>query len=384
MRREARVGVIVIVALAALAAAIFLIGDRDQVFSRKNHYTIDFLRVGGLGPGAPVHLSGVVVGQVETIDLPPQVDSAELTVTVSIDRKYQDRVRTDSIARIKTLGLMGDKFIDISSGTPVAEAILPGGRIAAATPTDVDQLIASGEDFVDNVLTMSVSVRELLGKLEEGEGVLGQLTSDGETAESMRRTLQALERVLVRMESGQGTLGRLLRDDTAISRLENSLARLDIVTTRLAEGEGAIGLLMTDAEARERLDRTLANLDAASKTFADLAATLRDGEGLLPTLINDPEFGRQVASDLRQLTTNLKRVSDKLESGDGTVAQLINDPDAYQALTDILVGVNENKFLRWLVRGRQKKGIKERYQEDVESSPEPVIDDTTRGEEEGS
>ena len=59
-------------------------------------------------------------------------------------------------------------------------------------------------------------------------------------------------------------------------------------------------------------------------------------------------------------------IAEKLNSGEGTVAQLVNDPAVYEALNDILVGVDESKFLRWLIRNRQKKGIEERYEDEVE------------------
>ncbi len=367
MPRELRVGILILLAIGILAAGVFLIGDRDHVFSTKDRYTVLFERVGGLAPGANVQLSGVGVGQVEQIDLPPNAQSSTLTVTISIDRRYRDRVRQDSIARIKTVGLLGDKFIDITSGTPTTEVIGPGGIIPAAPPTDVDQLISSGEDFVDNVLSMSISMRSMMARMESGEGVLGQLTSDSETAETMHKTLQAMESVLAKIDRGEGTLGKFLRDDTIFLRLEQTLGRIEHALGTVEQGEGALGLLLTDPATRERLERTLTNFDTASQSLAQLSTTLQEGDGLIPTLLNDAEYGKQVATDLKQMTENLRLISERLESGDGTVAQLINDPDTYQALNDVLIGVEQNKFLRWMIRSRQKRGIKKRYQAAVES-----------------
>jgi len=376
MPRELKVGLLIVLAIAVLAAGVFLIGDRDHVFSTKNRYTVLFESVGGLAPGANVQLSGVGVGQVERIDLPPNAQSSTLTVVISIDRKYRDRIRKDSLARIKTVGLLGDKFIDITSGTPTAEIIGPGGIIPAAPPTDVDQLISSGEDFVANVLAMSVSMRAMLARMESGEGVLGQLTSDSETAETMRQTLQAMERVLVKIDRGEGTLGKLLRDDAVFVNLEGTLARLENSVTKLEQGEGMLGLLMSDEAARQRLERSLANLDSATESLSELSAALKEGDGLIPTLLSDPDYGKQVASDLKEITANLRKISEKLESGDGTVAQLINDEETFQALNDVLIGVNENKFLRWMIRNRQKKGIKKRYEDAVEAGElEPIQED---------
>lgn len=373
MQRELKVGLLLLAAVVILGSAVFLIGRRDHVFSTKNRYTISFDQVGGLAEGATVQLSGVAVGQVESVDLPPTVTSKELTVTVSIERQYADRVRQDSVARIKTLGLLGDKYLEITSGTPEAPVIPPGGSIPAAPPTNVDQLITSGEDFVDNIVAISISLRDMLARMERGEGVLGQLTSEGETAQSMRHTLQALERVLASMEEGEGTLGKLLNDEGVFVRLDNTLSRLERTVAKIEEGEGALGLLVNDVGTRESLERTLANLDQASTSLVEMTEAFEAGEGLLPKLLHDPEYGDRVAEDLRAMAENLRLVSERLESGDGTVGALINDPEAYQALTDILVGVDENRFLRWLVRNRQKKGTRIRYDEAVDAGEIPPV-----------
>ena len=373
MRREFKVGLLFLAAVIILGCAVFLIGRRDHVFSSKNEYTVSFDQVGGLAEGATVQLSGVGVGQVEQIDLPPTVATGMLTVTISIERRYAERVREDSVARIKTLGLLGDKFIEITSGTPDSPVIPPGGSIPAAPPTNVDQLISSGEDFVDNIVAISISLRAMLTRMESGEGVIGQLTAEGETAENMRNTLRALENVLTSMERGEGTLGKLLNDDEVFRRLDDTLGRLETSMAAIEAGEGALGLLLSDEETRHRLERTLANLDKASESLVAMGQAFEEGGGLLPKLLHDPEYGEQVAEDLRQMSANLRLISERLESGEGTVGALINDPEAYQALTDILVGVNESRFLRWLVRNRQKKGIEERYDEAVESGDVPPI-----------
>ena len=74
-------------------------------------------------------------------------------------------------------------------------------------------------------------------------------------------------------------------------------------------------------------------------------------------------------------------MADKLNDGDGTVPRLVNDPAVYDSINDILIGVNESKFLRWLIRNRQKKGIKKRYQEELAEAPPgtPTADELEDG-----
>ncbi|HEY4575867.1 MAG TPA: hypothetical protein VIJ26_17940, partial [Thermoanaerobaculia bacterium] len=75
---------------------------------------------------------------------------------------------------------------------------------------------------------------------------------------------------------------------------------------------------------------------------------------------------------------NLNEVSAKLNHGDGTAAKLINDPQIYDAVNDVIIGVNESRVLRWLIRNRQQKGIDKRYDDTVKEieqsggTPEPL------------
>ena len=309
--REFKVGLLVLLAIVALAVAIFLVGDQNNLFRRKNDYYVRFTTVAGLAEGNPVQLNGVTVGNVRSIELPQDAEEPLLTVNVSIDRRFADRVRTDSEARIKTLGLLGDKYVQLTSGSPDLPATPSGGEIRAAEATDVDELIASGENAVDNFVAISVSLREILARMESGQGILGQLTSDSETGtiarDKLLNILTSIEAMTKRAESGQGSLGRLLNDDTLIVRLEDTLARLESNLASVEEGEGLLALLVNDPATKEQFTDALGNLSRASSEIAGLSKDLREGDGLLPRLISDEEYGERVSADLERPAEQLEQ-----------------------------------------------------------------------------
>src|SRR6185295_6058939 len=146
--RELRVGLLVVSALVVLGLGAFFIGKDDRLFGRKAHYSVRFEGVSGLTIGNPVQLNGVRVGRVSDIELPEDAGEHQILVWVAIDRRYVKRVRADSTAKIRTLGLLGDKYVEINSGSPDFPEIPPQGEIPAAPSTSVDQLISSGEDVV--------------------------------------------------------------------------------------------------------------------------------------------------------------------------------------------------------------------------------------------
>lgn len=360
-----RVGFVVLVAAVVVAAAILLIGDRQNLFTKKNLYYIRAGSVSGLNVGSNVQLNGVPVGSVEKIVLPQDMGQTLIEVWITVDARYAQRIRRDSVARIKTLGLLGDKYLELSSGSPAAEVIPEDGEIPAAPQTNVEQLTAAGEDVMNNIVTISAQLSRILGRMDRGEGIIGELTTDVEpgrkVSAELLETLEALKRVATTMESGGGPVPRLIHDEQLGNRLASAMERLDALLTRLDKGEGLAGSLLSDEEQKARFTRTMENLDRAATRLAEVADRLERGDALLPKLLSDEEYGKKTAEDLRRLIESLRSVAEKLDKGDGSAARLINDPSFARALEDIVIGVNESAMLRWLIRNRQEKGIEKRY-----------------------
>ena len=167
-RSSIKVGLLLLGGLGALMVSILLIGEQNNLFRSMNRYYVRFPDVDGLQAGNPVQLNGVAVGRVSSIVLPEDPDEDLLTVWIAVDRRFAMRVRKDSQARIQTLGLLGDKYIELTSGTGNAVVVTSGGEIATAPATDVDRLIHSGEDAVQNIVAISSSLARILDRVENG------------------------------------------------------------------------------------------------------------------------------------------------------------------------------------------------------------------------
>jgi phospholipid/cholesterol/gamma-HCH transport system substrate-binding protein len=303
--------------------------------------------------------------------LPEDVEEQYLTVWVSIDRRYADRVREDSRARIKTLGLLGDRYIELTSGSPGFTQIETGGEIRTGAATDVEKIIATGGDAVENLVAISYSLRTILERMEAGEGILGELTTKSETGtrakKSLVETFETFRDITAKLDSGEGTLGKLINDSSLADSAESAVAHLDGILSQVESGEGAVAALLNDPATRDKVNKSLDAMSTLTQDLAALVADIKGGEGLLPTMLFDKEYGAEVRQDIQQMIMNLRVLSDRLEQGDGTLGQLINDPQVYEAMNDIIVGIDESKMLRWLVRNRQKSGIQVRYEDQVEA-----------------
>jgi len=372
--REWKVGLLIILALGLLGVGIFLIGEQSNLFTSKNRYVSYFRSVGGLNQGSPVQLNGVEVGTVKDIVLPTAAEATEIKVVIEVDERYAARIRQDSMARIKTLGLLGDKYVELTTGSTDTAPIPPGGVIPAAPPTNVDKLVASGEDVMDNVVQISADLRDVLRRMDQGKGLLGELTTESDTGERVTdaivETMETVRRVAKKVESGKGPIPRLIQDPELADRMASSVDRLDRILAQVEDGDGLLPALLKDESTKKDFQATLGQLRATAEDLQAISQDLRDGKGLLPMLIDDEQLGDEIRTEIETILDRIDSLTRKLDEGEGTAGMLINDPSVYQAVNDVIVGVNESAVLRWLIRNRQKKGIEQRYEAAQDGAPE--------------
>lgn len=381
-------GLLVAGAIFILMVFLFFIGSEQKIFARKNEYEVRLDTVVGLAEGNPVKMSGVTIGVIRDITLPRDPKERLVEIIVMIDRKYAERVRGDSRIRLKKLGLLaGDSYIDVTPGTLKFPALEPGSLIPSQRQTDVEQLITSGEDLVDNFVQISYSLKNVLQRIDRGEGLLGEITTAPETkqriTDTFLTTLNKTNAALTHMESGKGVAGKLLYDDKFAEQLVTSIGgaatSLQAITANLQKGvesgEGVLPALLNDAPTKQRVIEMVDNLKTTSANLATFSESMKTGQGLVPRLLNDKIYGDEALAEFTQLVRQLNEVVAKVNNGQGTAGKLITDPAVYESVNDILIGINESKLLRWLIRSRQQSGIEQRYQEQrkIENAPPPVV-----------
>jgi phospholipid/cholesterol/gamma-HCH transport system substrate-binding protein len=374
-RKLLRVGAVVALSLVTLMIFVFFIGSESRVFSRKQQYEVLLETASGLAEGNPVQMGGVTVGVVRSIDLPRDPKDPSVRISIEVERKYAQRIRTDSRARLRKLGLIAaDSYIDISLGSPENPVLAAGSVIPAHKALDADRLIASGEDLVDNFVHISHSLKNVLERVDRGEGLLGELTTDPASrqriTDTVMVTLNRTNEVLGQIQSGRGLIGTLMYDEDYARRLTASIdASARSVQSILASlqfgverGEGAIPAMLSDPRGRTDLLATLENVRLTSENMSALTAGMRDGEGLIPRLMTDREYADEALAEFQLLVSNLTQTVSRINDGEGTAGRLISDPSIYEAVNDILIGINESRMLRWLIRNRQGAGIQTRYE----------------------
>jgi phospholipid/cholesterol/gamma-HCH transport system substrate-binding protein len=308
LREQAfRVGILMSGALALLLLGLMLIGQGRNLFERRVGYSVHFSRTTGLLVGAPVALTGVNVGSVVDIVFPTDPEAHYIDVRIEVARGVADRIRTDTVAAIHTQGILGDKYVELSAGTPTAPAVEPGTVIPQKDPVDYEAVLGQSGDIVTNIVELTASLRAILQAIDRGEGLLGAIVRD--------------------REQGALTFADIRETLANVAETTGHVAR---VTAAVEDGEGFIGALLRDTERAEgilmRLSRSVDNLERFTRELVE-------SEGLLPRLARDREYGNRVLDNIDTTTGDLAVITERIRRGEGTLGALVNDPTLYDETT---------------------------------------------------
>src|SRR5438105_14805220 len=112
----------------------FWLNQEQRFWERKAQYDVHFSRTGGLQTGAPVSLSGVTIGTVVEMRFPPDPAASYIQVLINVKGDLAPRIREDTVASIRTIGLLGDPYLELSAGAPASPPAPPGRPIASNDP----------------------------------------------------------------------------------------------------------------------------------------------------------------------------------------------------------------------------------------------------------
>jgi hypothetical protein len=156
----------------------------------------------------------------------------------------------------------------------------------------------------------------------------------------------------------------------------------------LKNNTGALAALLLDPEGKKKVYTLLDNLTTAAGSLGKAVGQLEKGNGALAILLRDEQFGKEFTQNLKGFSKSLDSIGRKLDSGQGTAGKLINDPAIFDAANHLVIGIDESKLLRWLIRNRQRAGIKKVYDKeggkasvevsDVTPAPAPTRPPTPR------
>jgi phospholipid/cholesterol/gamma-HCH transport system substrate-binding protein len=308
---EIWVGIFVVVGILLLILLTMKV-EKFQIGEEAGYpISIYFDSAAGLDKSASVRVAGVHVGHVEKVIL--EKGKARVTFRLPSDIV----VYRDAKAYLKSEGFLGEKYVEITQGTPEALKVEPNGVIEqGAPPVDVEQVLSKmsglGDDIKDVVgpvkdLVKSVDPKKIEGmianldkfssqlegiakdsketiqkakdafssmedigeKVKRGEGTLGKLISDDSMYQDVKKTVENLKNISETVERGEGTLGKLVKDESLYNEAKETLQSVKGITEKVEKGEGTLGKLLGDDQLIKEAEKTMKKIQKAAESIEE-------------------------------------------------------------------------------------------------------------------
>lgn len=350
---EYKVGMFIFLSLVTLAVFIFFLGDVQERFKPKKNINIVFNFTGGLEAGAPVRYAGLLVGRVGEIVLLNSLEEKGIDrVTVLAEINPTIKVRQDSIASIKTSGLMGGPYIDIRPGSSSSPILVEGEQLLGQ---DAFQFTEMG-DMVEEVV---MQVRKFTQLAEA-------LSNDSrETLHSFKASLDSVNGILV---DNRGEIQDNLKNLVLISRDLSSIL----------EGNG------------ERISETFKHLHSLSqkadrlvskneKSFVDIIHQTDNFTKELDTLLNENRQG--ITELVSALKRDTGRIANNVDSAATSLDQTLHQTSGIlvenrRNLMELIQNLNESSRNLKSISGDLKRNPWKLIRKSPEKGPENKNDST--------
>jgi phospholipid/cholesterol/gamma-HCH transport system substrate-binding protein len=329
---EFKVGLLILISSAILLAFVFILGN----FSLRSGFKIyvDYDYIGSLQPGAPVKVSGIKVGKVEAVEFwggkeDPKLGGkrVQVRVTVWIEDRVRDSIRSDAEFFINTAGVLGEQYLEIVPGRdwekpPIAANTVVHGLPAVHDPPRTDLVVArlyevldgvaevlhDDRDAIKNLLSNSANaVKEANQILVDNRQQIGELIANGSSlAKEAKVTLSKVNNGL-----GDGRpVANLVADaDATLKAAQNTMTTLTPSAQALMTDATRVTKIITE----ERIDKAITAADKAASAAGKagglidnvngMVTDLRSGKGTAGALLAKDD----IYSDLRELIRDLKR-----------------------------------------------------------------------------
>ena len=329
---ELRVGILVVATITILIIFILSVSGGIPFFQHNATYRTRFEAADGLKKGDEVRLAGKNVGKVDSVEfgaVPASKDEKPIVVTMIVDAKeVEGRIRRDSQAVLAQQGFLGDRVIDITTGTRTAEPIPEGGEIPSADQQGLAQIFSGASDILVQFNTVGKQLQELMDNINQGKGTIGKLLHDDAFYVNLNRAVLEFQDIGARVGKGDGTIARLLNDPKLYDDLRGATNNVQGIVADVRAGKGTLGKLVTDDQFYKQANEVLAKFNSTTEKLDRIAADIEAGRGSLGKFIKD----EKLHDDVQASVASFRNISDRLEKGEGSAGKFLRDDKLYNNL----------------------------------------------------
>lgn len=241
LKNQIKVGLFLVIGILVTMTSIFMLGANKSLFSKFSHLYAEFENVQGLARGSVVSLSGVVIGNIESIDFVSEKNL--LRVDMKIEKEYLARVFKGSEVEIRTQGALGDKFIYVIPGDPRSVPVSDQDTLPVAKSTDLLNVLSERGKETEKVFDIINEVYKLTKTLNHENQIGSLLMNMNQASRNFNSLSEKSLKIVSDLTDGKSAS---LQAKASIDRLNNILAKID-------RGEGTLGALINDSSLHDQL-----------------------------------------------------------------------------------------------------------------------------------
>jgi phospholipid/cholesterol/gamma-HCH transport system substrate-binding protein len=246
-RNEIRAGIFLLLSFIILVVMVFAVTDVQSLFKKKKEVRVLFAFSDGIEKNAPVRYSGMKIGKVDQVRVAPeQNDRIEVTLSVFSDTI----IKQDTRAAVKTLGLVGGKYVELSGGTPQSRPLGPDEILKGEESLKLEDLTKAALDVVGKLQNIAVNLNRSLG--------------DPQLSKSLRTTVQNLQEATANIKVMTSSKEEVAQ---GLKNLPELLKKLD---------ESASNLKSITEKSDKIVGENRKNIDAMLQSFRDMAQNLKE------------------------------------------------------------------------------------------------------------
>lgn len=263
------VGLFIVLGFILFTVAIFVIGSKENLFTPTFKLNSEFETVIGLKQGASVRMNGISVGKVDNIEIKSKTI---VLVEMTLEKSVQKFIKKDSKATISSEGLVGNKIVELIPGSSEAPSIMDNEMLASVKPVEVQDIISGLKETSDNATLITKDLSEITGRINNGEGTLGQLINNDQLYKSVDSSMQSfvsisgnVNQILLKIASA---VDNMTGDFTQLtSTIRKITADISEITRKMNSSESIVGTLLTDTLFANNLKSLMLNANLTTKNL---------------------------------------------------------------------------------------------------------------------
>jgi phospholipid/cholesterol/gamma-HCH transport system substrate-binding protein len=308
---QALVGLFVLVAAALLIGTILAVSGTFSAGGVRYHTY--FKSAGGLVNGAVVRYAGMKAGKVDAVHVDPK-DSTRIEIDLRVDPNTP--VKTDSIAKISTLGALSDNYLEIGTGTKGSPLAPPGSELKSVETIgigDLGDMIGALEPVANQVM---LNLNQRLTELQVTIARVNDVLNDN-NRENLSKTLGNLNVMLA--DSRPKVSASLVNIQAASAKLVPLLDNLKVTMNEANTTLSHVDSLVV--ENRQDIRTIVIELKGTLLTASALMEQLKN------TTDNNTDNIDQIITNLRQTTENMRELTESLKANPSELIRRTNIKD---------------------------------------------------------